>query len=89
MKLNRTRLLPPLQTVDIDDKVLLNPLLSLGLVQRINLLPEVGDNSVVLLTQIRQDGLVLEAVVVIVFLQFGQFRLSLAVQLDLVESSTK
>ena len=42
-----------------------------------------------LLTQIRQDGLVLEAVVVIVFLQFGQFRLSLAVQLDLVESSTK
>ena len=42
-----------------------------------------------LLTQIRQDGLVLKAVVVIVFLQFRQFRLALPVQLDLVESSRK
>ena len=40
-----------------------------------------------LLAQIREDGLVLEAVVVVIFLQFRQFRLSLAVQLDLVESS--
>ena len=66
-----------------------NHLLCLGLVQLIYLLPEISDYGVVLLAQICQDGLVLKTVVVVVFFQFGQFRLSLAVQLDLVESSTK
>ena len=35
-----------------------------------------------------QHGLVLKTVVVVVFLQFGQFRLSLAVQLDLGKLET-
>ncbi len=58
-------------------------LLGFGLVQAVDLLGQIGDDGVVLLPEGGESRLVVEGAVVKFLLQFRQFRLTLAVQLDL------
>ena len=49
--------------------------LALGLVELIDLISKIRDDSVVLLPQVGQDGLVLESTIVVILLQLGKLSL--------------
>lgn len=58
-------------------------LLGFCLVDLIDLIAKIRDDSVVFLSQIGQNGLMLKGSIVVVVLEFGQLDFALAIQLDL------